>query len=140
MTLISCDSLYPKTDNTSRAKVDSSRILSPSLWIAIYDQSLTVEEALRYGYTRMHLIDANGAVGINLGLKYKIPLDKPAAYDYSLSLSVIPSTEIECDVSSKESNRGNCFLSLFLQFPTFDRLSFTHTVAMDPVVSTMQIK
>ena len=78
----------------------------------------------------MHLIDANGVVAINLGLNYKKPLDKPHAYDYPLSISVIPSTELQCDVSSEESNNGNCFLSLFLQFPTFDRLSFTHTVAM----------
>ena len=74
-------------DNASKAKDDSSRVLSPSLWIAVYDQALTFEEAFRYGYTRMTLIDANGVVAINLGINYKAPRQTPCIRLSTLHLS-----------------------------------------------------
>ncbi|KAK4217729.1 hypothetical protein QBC37DRAFT_437796 [Rhypophila decipiens] len=120
------------TYNTAKALADSSHILSPSLFIAVYDPTLTLQQALENGFTRLNLVNANGVAAINLGLSYRDYqyIGKPPAYDYTLSISGIPGTDLRCDVSSPEKNTGHCFLSLFMQFPTFDRLVFTQKVAM----------
>ncbi|KAK4148706.1 hypothetical protein C8A00DRAFT_47516 [Chaetomidium leptoderma] len=123
---------FPPYD-TAKALADSSRVLLPSLWIAVYDPTLTLQEALENGYTRMNLINANGVAAINLGLNYREALGKAPTYDYQLSISAIPSTDLQCDVSSEDKNTGYCFLSLFLQFPTFDRLVSRQGTAMSPV-------
>ena len=54
---------------------DSSRILSPSLWLAIYDPTLTLPEALERNYARPILVNANGMVAVNLETKLvKMPI------------------------------------------------------------------
>lgn len=106
---------HPYQDNTQKAKQDSSRILSPSLYIAVHDPTLTVEEALADGYTRMVLINANGMVAINLGLETREALGHGQAYDYQITISTIPSTTLDCE------SAATCFLTLIFQFPTFDR-------------------
>ncbi|KAK0735324.1 hypothetical protein B0T21DRAFT_411962 [Apiosordaria backusii] len=118
------------TYNTSQALVDSSRVLSPSLWIAVYDPTLTVQEALENGYTRMVLINANGMTALNLGLNYREALGKAPAYDYQLSISTIPSMDLQCDTSDPKGASGPCFLSLFVQFPSFERQVSRQDVAM----------
>ncbi|KAM7222720.1 hypothetical protein V8F06_001907 [Rhypophila decipiens] len=120
------------TYNTAKALADSSHILSPGLFIAVYDPTLTLQQALENGFTRLNLVNANGVAAINLGLSYRDYqyIGKPPAYDYTLSISGIPGTDLRCDVSSPEKNIQHCFLSLFMQFPTFDRLVFTQKVAM----------
>ncbi|KAK3324391.1 hypothetical protein B0T19DRAFT_229532 [Cercophora scortea] len=107
--------------NSSKARDDSSHVLSPSLWLAIYDPTLTLDQALDAGYTRMVLINANGIVAINLGLSQREALNRKPAYDYQLSVSTIPASDLLCDVASSVHQSGPCFLSLFLTFPTFDR-------------------
>ncbi|KAK4450974.1 hypothetical protein QBC34DRAFT_296205 [Podospora aff. communis PSN243] len=101
--------------NTKKALADASRILSPSLFIAVHDPTLTVEEALRNGYTRMVLINANGVVAINLGIEHREALSHAPAYDFQLTISTIPSTTLECETTAA------CFLTLVFQFPSFER-------------------
>ncbi|KAK0720155.1 hypothetical protein B0H67DRAFT_177949 [Lasiosphaeris hirsuta] len=107
-------------DNSTKTRLDSSHVLSPSLWIAVYDPTLTLEKAFADGYTRMVLINANGMTAINLGLNFREAPGHAPAYDYQLSISTIPSTDLPCDVGTQGST-GRCSLSRFLQFPTFDR-------------------
>ncbi|KAK4174862.1 hypothetical protein QBC36DRAFT_356192 [Triangularia setosa] len=118
------------TYDTSKARADTSRVLSPSLWIAVYDPTLTVREALENGYTRMVLINANGMAAINLGLNYREALGHAPAYDYQLSISTIPSIDLQCDTSDPRGASGPCFLSLFVQFPSFERQVSQQDVAM----------
>ncbi|KAK0615677.1 hypothetical protein B0T17DRAFT_510258 [Bombardia bombarda] len=89
--------------SASSALSGSSRSLSPSIWVAIYDPTLTLEEAFANGYTRMVLINANGIAAINLGLNQRQTLGKALAYDYQLSISTIPSLKLNCDVSNSEA-------------------------------------
>ncbi|XXG96343.1 hypothetical protein Hte_002625 [Hypoxylon texense] len=110
---------------------DSSRLLSPSLWIAVYDPTLTLTEALENDYTRLTLVNANGMVAINLGLNYRQMRGKPPAYDYDLSFSTVPSMDRLCDRGSDTDPATEpCFISLWLQFPTFERQVSTQSYAM----------
>ncbi|KAI1401948.1 hypothetical protein F4819DRAFT_486023 [Hypoxylon fuscum] len=100
-------------DDSRKAIEDSSRLLSPSLSIAIYDPTLTPAEALENDYTRLVLVNANGMVAVNLGLNYRQVRGKSPAYDYDLSLSSIPTLDMRCDNGSdKEAATGPCFLCL----------------------------
>ncbi|KAI2465618.1 hypothetical protein F4781DRAFT_424665 [Annulohypoxylon bovei var. microspora] len=117
--------------DSSKAINDSSRLLSPSLSVAIYDPTLNLTEALENDYTRPILINANGMVAVNLGLNYRQARGRAPAYDYDISLSTIPSLEMQCDVGSDtEQATGPCFLSLWIQFPTFERQVSTQGYAM----------
>ncbi|KAK4198896.1 hypothetical protein QBC40DRAFT_340947 [Triangularia verruculosa] len=118
------------TYDTAKARADSSRVLSPSVWIAVYDPTLTVQQALESGYTRMVLINANGMAALNLGLNYREALGKAPAYDYQLSISTVPSMDLQCDTSDPKGASGPCFLSLFVQFPSFERQVSQQDVAM----------
>ncbi|KAK4191329.1 hypothetical protein QBC35DRAFT_487939 [Podospora australis] len=118
------------TFNSSQARADSSHVLSPSLWIAIHDPTLTVQQTLESGHTRMVLINANGMTAINLGINRRKALGRAPADDYQLSISTIPSMDLQCDVSADGGARGMCFVSLFLQFPSFERLVSRQDVAM----------
>ncbi|KFZ07272.1 hypothetical protein V501_06615 [Pseudogymnoascus sp. VKM F-4519 (FW-2642)] len=107
-------------DDSSKALSDSSMLLSPSLWIAIYDPTLDLTSALQNGYTRMVLINANGLTAINLGLNRRQAPNTSPAYDYKLSVSTIPAAGVNCAATSTGST-APCHISLFLQFPSFDR-------------------
>jgi len=61
--------------NTKKSLTDSSRVLSLSLYIAVHDPTLTIEEALTNRYARMVFINVNGVTAINLGLKHREALD-----------------------------------------------------------------
>ncbi|KAI0180735.1 hypothetical protein GGR52DRAFT_566993 [Hypoxylon sp. FL1284] len=76
--------------DAQKALDDSSRILSPSLWVAVYDPTLTLTDALENDYTRLTMVDADGMVAISLGLNYRQARGKSPAYDYDLTLSTIP--------------------------------------------------
>ncbi|KAK3939958.1 hypothetical protein QBC46DRAFT_314542 [Diplogelasinospora grovesii] len=118
------------TYDSSKSLADSSVILSPSLFIAVHDPTPSLEEALKNGYTRMVLINANGVTAINLGLDYREARGRTPAYDYQLTISPIPSNTLECDVSAPGGASGSCFLSLFLQFPSFERQVSRQDIAM----------
>ncbi|KAL9605738.1 MAG: hypothetical protein Q9179_001085 [Wetmoreana sp. 5 TL-2023] len=108
------------TYNTSQSLADSSATQSPSLWLAIYDPQLNLTDALEKGYTRMVLIAANGDNAINLGLTYRQAPNYPPAYDYDVSLSSNQNLDIVCDTSPGKYIQP-CFVTLFIQIPTFDR-------------------
>lgn len=101
-------------DNSTKALADAGRVLSPSLWVAMFDPTLDITEALERGYTRMQLVDANALVAINLGLQLRESAGQTPAFDYELSISTIPSV-------SKVEDDDTGWLSLFLQFPSFTR-------------------
>ncbi|KAI1135791.1 hypothetical protein F5Y05DRAFT_421172 [Hypoxylon sp. FL0543] len=116
--------------DSSKAINDSSRLLSPSLWVAVYDPTLTFEQALENDYTRLILVNANGMIAVNLGLNYRQVRGKRPAYDYDLSLSTVPALDMRCDIGSDtRAPTGPCFISLWLQFPTFERQVSTQSYA-----------
>ncbi|KAI0901157.1 hypothetical protein F4806DRAFT_183142 [Annulohypoxylon nitens] len=118
--------------DSSKALNDSSRLLSPSLSIAVYDPTLSLRQALENDYTRPILVNANGMVAVNLGLNYRQTRGKAPAYDYDVSLSTIPAVDMLCDRGSDTTpSTGPCFLSLWLQFPTFERQVSTQGYAME---------
>ncbi|KAH9996985.1 hypothetical protein F4779DRAFT_606637 [Xylariaceae sp. FL0662B] len=117
--------------DSSKASDDSSRRLSPSLWVAIHDPTLTVKEALENDSTRPMIINANGMIAINLGLNYRQIRGKSPAYDYDISISSIPTMDMTCDNGSDtKPSYQPCFVSLWLQFPTFERQVSTQGFSM----------
>ena len=79
-------------DNATFSLKTSSQEQAPSLYMAVYDPSLTLTDALQRGYSRMVLISANGDSSINLGLQYRQEMGYDPAYDYSMSLHPSPIT------------------------------------------------
>ncbi|KAK4222528.1 hypothetical protein QBC38DRAFT_80874 [Podospora fimiseda] len=116
--------------NSTKARINASQLLPPSLWVAIYDPRLPLEEALYANYSQMRLINANGLIHINIRLNSREVPGRSAAYDYDLSLSSIPAMDIQCDVSAPGGARSPCILSLYLQYPNFERLSAKQEIAM----------
>ncbi|KAH8655367.1 hypothetical protein BX600DRAFT_515196 [Xylariales sp. PMI_506] len=107
--------------NSDAAFTDSFTPLSPSLWLAIWDAQLSLEESLQYGYTQLQLIDDLAMSSINLGLSYKEEPPKKPAYDYELSaISTVPQASMTCDVSS-DKYLGACHMTVLIQYPTFHR-------------------
>ncbi|EPE35324.1 hypothetical protein GLAREA_11023 [Glarea lozoyensis ATCC 20868] len=106
--------------NATKALLDSSTV-NPTLHLAIYDPTLGLQRAFETGYTRMNLINANGIVAVNIGLRLRQGLDGVSAYDFTLGLSSSPARDLVCDVSSASTYQYPCHLSLFVQVPNFDR-------------------
>lgn len=77
----------------------------------------------------MVLVNANGVTAINLGLHRRQAPNTSPAYDYQLFISTIPAADVNCDFSSTGST-APCHISLFLQFPSFDRQNSWLGVAM----------
>ena len=73
------------SDNATLSLKTSSQEQNPSLYMALYDPSLSLNDALDRGYSRMVLITANGDSSINLGLQYRQEESYNPAYDYSMS-------------------------------------------------------
>lgn len=97
----------------------------------MFDPNLTLQEAMENGYTRIYLINASGMTAISLGLHYREVLSKRPAYDYGVSFSTVPMSMIECDIAANP-DVAPCTLSLFLQYPTFDRQISKQSVALTP--------
>lgn len=107
----------------------------------MYDPTLSLRQALENDYTRPILVNANGMVAVNLGLNYRQARGKAPAYDYDVSLSTIPAVDMLCDVGSDTTpSTGPCFLSLWLQFPTFERQVSTQGYAMEWPVSDSELR
>lgn len=124
------------TDNATKAREDAGRALAPSLWVAAFDPSLTIDEALELDLTRMQLVSANGMSSINLSLHLREVDGRSPAYDYELSISSTPSIDFNCDTTNGiDDIDGYCWMSLFLQFPTFDRRVFRRGWELDWEVS-----
>ncbi|KAH6892549.1 hypothetical protein B0T10DRAFT_594349 [Thelonectria olida] len=99
-----------------------SRASSPGLWVSFYDPALTISKTLQEGYARMHLIDANGEVAVNLGVTRREKPGEPPLYDYQLTFSSVLSMDLDCDISNGESEDVPvCFVSLLVQFHLFSR-------------------
>ena len=126
--------------------------------MAIYDPSLNLTDALRTGYTRMVLINANGDNSINLGLRYRRTVGYSPAYDYSecsprsvplkfgnsvndtaliisldLETTSTPNLGLVCNTDAQGSYP--CFVNFFIQMPTFERTMISQQVAMSWLVS-----
>lgn len=84
----------------------------------------------------MVLVNANGMVQVNLGLASRQVIGRSPALDYQLTISSIPAMTLPCDLSDpEEAPSGPCFISLYIQFPTFDRQASTLQEALSWVVS-----
>jgi hypothetical protein len=121
--------LMTKIDNATKA-LDESSTTNPTLWVAVYDPTLGMQNAFELGYTRMNLVSANSIVGVNIGLQVRDEANGISAYDYSLSLDSSPATDFVCDTSSAETYKYPCYMSLFIQVPNFERSIITTVKAM----------
>lgn len=106
--------------NSDKAFEDSFSHPSPSLWLAVWDANLSLQESLEYGYTRLKPFNALGESSISLGLRYREEPKKTSAYDYEFTPSTIPETKMTCDTSSDE-NYDPCHATINLQYPSFQR-------------------
>ena len=63
---------------------------SPDLWLAIFDPTLDLSQALDSGWSTLNLINANSLNSINLDLNLRQPADKklPPSYYYGMLLSL----------------------------------------------------
>lgn len=107
--------------------------MQPSLLMAVYDPVLSMQEAFEAGFTRMQVVNANGIVAINIGLQIRDIPGYPMSYDYELSISSLPATTIVCNSDSVLSYP--CFISLFIQIPTFERITVARKQEMSWSVS-----
>ncbi|KAK8031844.1 hypothetical protein PG990_001578 [Apiospora arundinis] len=116
--------------DSAKAFGDSFAHESPSLWLAVWDTALSLQESLEYGYTRLQLIDAAATSSVSLGLNRKeLPGRKPA-YDYQISaITTVRQTDLTCDPSNE--NYGACRVTLLVQYPSFNRDIMTHKKAMN---------
>ncbi|KAK8091847.1 hypothetical protein PG997_002208 [Apiospora hydei] len=121
--------------NSEKAFRDSFAHSSPSLWLAVWDTALSLQESLEYGYTRLQLIDAAATSSVSLGLNRKeLPGRKPA-YDYQLSaITTVRQRDLTCDLSDGYS--GPCRVTLLVQYPSFNRDIMTHKQGMDQWVGS----
>lgn len=102
--------------------------------MAVYDPEVGLQTSLDAGYTRMFFISANGIVSVNINLRTRQVSGYPPAYDYDLSFSSSPVVgNIVCDVSLPE--HYPCFLTLFLQIPSFQRENIRPQKVMGWLVS-----
>ncbi|KAK7986918.1 hypothetical protein PG988_001906 [Apiospora saccharicola] len=106
----------------------------PSLWLAVWDTALSLQESLEYGYTRLQLVDAAAILSLNLGLVRQELLGRKPAYDYKVEIT--PSgrqMQLTCDRS--DENYGPCRITLLIQYPNFHRDVMTHKTGMERWVS-----
>lgn len=54
--------------DSGKAFNDSFAHASPSLWLAVWDTALSLQESLEYGYTRLQLLDAAATSSVSLSL------------------------------------------------------------------------
>ncbi|RDW57818.1 hypothetical protein BP5796_12619 [Coleophoma crateriformis] len=91
--------------NLTQATIDSGFGPQPSLSIAVFDPDLTLEEAMRNGYTSLVDINANAATSINLDIvrRQNTP-GADANYDYSnLVISSVPALDLVCNTATEGS-------------------------------------
>ena len=97
---------------------DSSAV-TPTLMISLYDPQLGMQEAFVNGYTTMNLVDPNGIVSVNVGLRIQQTENNAPAYSYDLSISSSSSASLVCD--SDKVLSYPCHMGLFIQIPNFYR-------------------
>ncbi|KAK7913813.1 hypothetical protein PG985_011516 [Apiospora marii] len=122
------------TFDSAKSYHDSFAHTSPSLWLAIWDTALSLQESLEYGYTRLQLIDAAATSSVNLGLfRKELPGRKPA-YDYRISaITTVRETGLTCDPS--DENYGPCRVTVLIQYSDFHRDIMTQKQGMELWVS-----
>ena len=123
-------------DNVEKARNDSSTY-NPTLMLAVYDPTLGMQKAFDQGYTRMRLINANGIVSINVGLRIRQSLNQMPAYDYVLDISSSQASmdPLVCDTSTELKYFYACYVSLFITIPNFERTKTTIHKEMSWTVS-----
>jgi hypothetical protein len=83
----------------------------------------------------MQLVNANGMVAINLGLESRQEIGLRPRFDYKLTFSTTPAMDINCNQEDIENlDATACFISIFLQFPSFDKRESIEVYAMKWVV------
>ncbi|KAK6849487.1 hypothetical protein PG995_013320 [Apiospora arundinis] len=116
--------------NSEKAFNDSFGHDSPSLWLAVWDTAISLQESLEYGYTRLQLIDAAATSSVSLDLIRKELPDRKPAYDYRISaITTVRQTDLTCDLG--KDYYGPCRTTVLVQYPNFNRDVITHKKGMD---------
>lgn len=103
--------------------------------MAVYDAEVGLQNSFDAGYTRMTFISANGIVSVNVDLRTRQAAGYPPAYDYDLSISSSPATDIVCDTSKPGSYP--CFVTLLIQIPSFQRENMRYQKLMGWLASLL---
>ena len=69
-------------DNKSESFNNESVTLAPGIWMAIYDPTLDIAEALSSGEVYTAQIDANSHTVVNIGLVYYKYISRRPVYKY----------------------------------------------------------
>ncbi|KAK3904055.1 hypothetical protein C8A05DRAFT_32193 [Staphylotrichum tortipilum] len=103
------------TYDATRAASDAGRVLHPSVYLAVFDPTLTLTQALEAGYTRLRLVNGNGVTAVTLGLVMRqAAADATPAYDYDVDLSGDPARDVP--------DGGEVgWITVHVEFPSFER-------------------
>lgn len=69
--------------DSSRSAFDSSQTKGPSLWMAVFDETLSLQQALEGGHSSLTLTAANADNFIILAPVLRRPLSGNSVYEYS---------------------------------------------------------
>ncbi|KAK6833577.1 hypothetical protein PG987_008271 [Apiospora arundinis] len=128
---------YPSV-NSQKSFNDSFGHDSPSLWLAVWDTAISLQESLEYGYTRLQLIDAAATSSVSLDLIRKELPDRKPAYDYRISaITTVGQTNLPCDLD--KDYYGPCRTTVLVQYPNFNRDVITHKKGMDQWVGGLPL-
>lgn len=70
-------------DNASTTLGEVEIRPSPNLWLAVFDPSSGLEQALDSGYSSLNPVDANGMSSVNLDINLRQSLDATQLFYYS---------------------------------------------------------
>ncbi|KAK5737226.1 hypothetical protein LTR17_006838 [Elasticomyces elasticus] len=93
----------------------------PSLYLAIFDRSLDLTDAISNNYAEIIDIDALGTSAINLAVVYRKPWRKDPVFSYIPTVNSIPAMNLACDTANDNMNYHEiCTTFLYIRIPNTD--------------------
>ncbi|KAK3645673.1 hypothetical protein LTR22_014636 [Elasticomyces elasticus] len=92
----------------------------PGLYLAIFDQSLELKDAIQDNYAELIDIDALGTSAINLAVVHRKQWGKPPVFSYIPTVNSIPAMNLACDTASGSVFYEMCTSFLYIRIPNTD--------------------